>query len=246
MKNTLSRPLFTAPRLALAALAAVCLSAASAWAASAQVLITTPVGSSAPADYAKTVASWKKSGAVSNAILLQQFDGPESPGFSSMTVLEFADDAAFESWKKSSASALAKNMVVSRVDVLTHDEVKGRDSSKAIFVLGQYEPLISPAEYKTYTDDYIVPNMSNQKFSGIMTRYTMYLEREASGSNSKPRSFLLTEYANDAEFARKKEVKDAYKVALKATHPKWTKINDIKSTLRVDIDETLFRPVALP
>jgi hypothetical protein len=87
--------------------------------------------------------------------------------------------------------------------------------------------------------------MSNQKFSGIMTRYTMYLDRDANGGLAHPKALLLTEYANQAEFERKSSVKDAYKKVLLETHPEWKRINDTKTEIRTDLDETLAKQVPL-
>lgn len=209
-------------------------------------IVSLPVGAELPADYVQRVAAWKSSDNVSDALLLQQFDGPEAPGFSSLTVLEFPGELAYRQWEKNEAGKLAPAMVVSRADVLADVRRPNRDSSKAVFVVSRYESLIGAADYKTYTDDYIVPNMSNQFYSGIMTRYTMFIEQEATPPHQRPKAYLLTEYANDQEFARKEGVKGAYKEVLLAHHPEWKRINDTKASIRTDLDETLARQVALP
>lgn len=214
-------------------------------ATTAHALLTIPVGKSGPADLAERLAAWKKAGAVTNALLLKQFDGPDKPGWSQLAVLDFADETAYAKWKADAGAKLGPDVIASRADILTDNVKQGRDSSKAIFVATRYESLVTPAQYQAYTDAYIEPNMANQKFSGIMTRYTMYLDREATGGLAHPKALLLTEYASDAEFARKSAVKDAYKKALLETHPEWKRINDSKTTIRVDLDETLARTVAL-
>lgn len=212
---------------------------------SAHALLTVPVGKSGPADLAAQLAAWKKSGAVTNALLLKQFDGPDKPGWSQLAVLDFADEAAYVKWKAGAAARLGPDVIASRADILTDKAKPGRDSSKAVFVATRYESLVTPAQYQEYTDAYIEPNMANQKFSGIMTRYTMYLDREANGGLAKPKAVLVTEYADDAAFARKSAVKDAYKKALLDTHPQWKQINDTKTQIRTDLDETLARAVPL-
>lgn len=208
-------------------------------------LITLPVGAAMPVDYTKQVASWKAAGLVTDALVLQQFDGPEPPNFAALTVLDFPSDSAYDRWQSEADVSLSKDMIVSRVDILTHSETKQKNSPEGIYVVGQYESLVSKADYQDYTDAYIVPNMANQMFSGIMTRYTMYIERSPTSGMTNPKTFLVTEYLNQAEFDRKKSVKDAYKVALYATHPEWTRINGIKKELRNDMNETLAHAVPL-
>ena len=209
------------------------------------VLLTVPVGKEASIDLAEQLKKWKSSGAVTDALLLQQFDGPEAPGFSQLAVVDIADEDSFQNWKTEAITVLGPDVIIGQADVLADNAKKGRDSSKAVFVVSRYESHVSPEEYQSYTDAYIQPNMSNQKFSGIMTRYTMYLDREASGGLANPKALLLTEYANDAAFARKASVKDAYKKVLLETHPEWKRINETKTEIRTDLDETLARQVPL-
>ena len=47
----------------------------------------------------------------------------------------------------------------------------------AFFAVNHYESQVTPAEYQTYADQYVVPNMAHQMSTGAMTSYTMYLER---------------------------------------------------------------------
>lgn len=235
------------PSFALAAAIGLSLmSPAVALAEPAHVLVSVPAGQAVPADHAKHVAAWRSANHASSVTLLKQFDGPEPPGLASLAIVEFPDEARYEAWRRDAAAKLAAPLRVRRADVVVHHEKRARDGAASIFVVGRYEPLVAPAAYRDYTEAYIVPNMSNQVFSGIMTRYTMYLERPESGDAGKPLSLLVTEYAGEQAFARKSEVKDAYKVALLATHPEWKRINDTKATLRNDLDETLARAVALP
>lgn len=213
--------------------------------APAHVIVSAPVGAGLPDGYAELLGTWQEQGVVSGALLLQQYDGPEAPGFSSLAVLDFPTEAAYRQWNQSEAKKLDASLTVRRADLLTNKERNPRDSGKAVFVVSRYESQVSSDDYDAYTETYIVPNMSNQYYSGIMNRYTMYIEREASAPQQKPKAFLLTEYADDAEFARKDAVKGSYKEVLLAHHPEWKRINDTKSGIRTDLDETLARQVPL-
>lgn len=203
----------------------------------------------APADLPQKLAGWKSSGAVSNAVLIKQFAHEVKPGYSlafeDMAILDFPSESAFDAWKADNAAGLGPDVIVSRVDALLDRRSKKNDPTQSIFVVGVYESLVSEDAYKDYTDAYIEPNMANQYFSGIMTRYTMYYEREATGGLAHPKAFLVTEYANQAEYDRKSSVKDPYKaLLLSGTHPEWARINESKKTLRRDYSETYANPVA--
>lgn len=216
----------------------------------AHVLLFVLPDKSAPADLAQTLAGWKSSGLLTNATLIKRYAHEEKQGydagFSHFAVLDFPNEAAYEQWNSGEASKLGPDVIASRADALVDRRSKKNDPTSSIFVVSQYESLVSPQEYQDYTDAYIEPNMANQMFSGIMTRYTMYLEREPLVSPEHPRAVLVTEYLNQAEFDRKSAVKDAYKaVLLGGTHPEWARINDIKKSLRTDKSETYANPVKL-
>ncbi|KAF1685372.1 hypothetical protein B1992_12635 [Pseudoxanthomonas broegbernensis] len=216
----------------------------------AHVLLFVMPDKTAPAGLAQMLAGWKSAGALSDVVLVKKYGHEEKPGydegFNELAILDFPSESAYEQWRNSEAARLGPDVVASRADVLLDRRTKKNDPSKSIFVISQYESLVSPQEYQDYTDAYIEPNMANQMFSGIMTRYTMYLEREATGGLAHPKAVLVTEYANQAEFDRKKAVKDAYKaVLLSGTHPEWAHINDTKKALRTDKSETYAHPVEL-
>lgn len=202
----------------------------------------------APADLTQKLAGWKSSGAVSNAVLIKQFAHEVKPGYSlafeDLAILDFPNESAFEAWKADNAAGLGPDVIVSRVDALLDRRSKKNDPTQSIFVVGGYESLVPKEAYKDYTDAYIEPNMANQYFSGIMTRYTMYFEREATGGLANPKALLVTEYANQAEYDRKSSVKDPYKaLLLSGTHPEWAHINETKKAIRRDYSETYAKPV---
>lgn len=204
----------------------------------------------APADLPQKLAGWKSSGAVSNAVLIKQFAHEVKPGYSlafeNLAILDFPNESAYEAWKAENAAGLGPDVIVSRADVLLDRRSKKNDPTQSIFVVGGYESLVSKEAYKDFTDAYIEPNMANQYFSGIMTRYTMYLEREATGDRANPKALLVTEYGNQADYDRKASVKDPYKAQLlSGTHPEWAHINETKKAIRSDYSETYANPVKL-
>lgn len=216
----------------------------------AHALLYTLPEKTAPADLPQKLGNWKGSGVVSDAVLIRQFGHEVKEGYSlafnELAILNFPSEAAYDEWKAGAAAELGPDVIVSRVDVLLDKRSRKNDPTKSIFVTGVYESLVSKDQYQEFTDDYIDPNMGNQYSSGIMTRYTMYLEREATGGLAHPKAFLVTEYADQAAYDRKASVKDNYKkLLLGGDYPVWAHINDTKKALRRDYSEVYANPVPL-
>jgi len=213
----------------------------------AHVILMVPPGKTVPAGLAGKLREWKSAGILSNVTLVQKtghkIKEGYGEGFTELAVLDFPSEAVYRQWQAS--ANLGPDVIASRVDILLDRRSRNNNPAKSIYVVSQYESLISAREYQDYTDDYIEPNMANQMFSGIMTRFTMYYERAPSGGMVHPKAILVTEY-DPAEYDRKTDVKNAYKeVLLGGTHPRWQHINDIKRTLRTDLAETYANPVVL-
>lgn len=204
-------------------------------------LVTLPIGKSAPAGYTEQLTAWKSAGNVADVTLLEQAPDAqpegETPSFASFAILRFADEAAYDRWSHDAAPKLGANVTVRRADQLVHKETNGvHDAAKALFVVNHYEALVPLDAYTTYTQDYIVPNMDNQAQSGVMTGYTMYLEREPAGTHSK--AVLVKEYLDRDAFVRSDAIKDAHKLVV-LQDAKWKGINDTKETIRTDLSETV-------
>jgi hypothetical protein len=216
----------------------------------AHVLLYVLPGKTAPADLAQKLSGWKADGTLSDVVLTDYVEHEVKEGYSQafdeLAILDFPSESAYDAWKANAAAALGAEVIASRVDVLLDKRSKKNDPSQSIFVTGVYESLVDKDKYQEFTDDYIDPNMGNQYSSGIMTRYTMYLEREATGGLSKPKAFLVTQYANEAEFKRKDSVKGNYKkLLLGGDYPVWQHIDGTKKTLRRDFSEVISKPVPL-
>lgn len=214
----------------------------------ANVILWSPPGKAAPADFAQRLRALKDDGTASEVRVVKEYEHEVKegygPGFDELAIVQFPSEAAYEQWKASPAADFGPDVVTSRVDVTTERRTRKNDPSQSIYVISQYETFVSPEEYKNYSEDYINPNMENQVSSGIMTRYTMYLERAATGDLKNPRAFLVTEYANQAEFDRKASVKDPYKaLLLSGPYPEWARLNVDKKKMRRDFNESYAKPV---
>lgn len=207
-------------------------------------------GKAAPADLAQKLSGWKADGTLSDVVLTQYVEHEVKAGYSQafaeLAILDFASESTYDAWKAGGAGELGSDVIVSRVDVLLDKRSRKNDPSQSVFVTGVYESLVSKDKYQEFTDDYIDPNMGNQYSSGIMTRYTMYLEREATGGLSKPKAFLVTQYANGGEFKRKDSVKGNYKkLLLGGDYPVWAHIDGTKKEIRRDFSEVVSKAVPL-
>lgn len=225
-------------------LAAILLSACfAATAQPANVVVSVPVGTKAPASLATQLSFWRQSGQVSDVLWLESSQKEEA-GFSTLVALEFPSEGSYQSWAREEASKLAAPLVVKRADVLTHGEITPRDSNKSIFVVNEYKTLVPATDYRKYVEDYIAPNMQNQRAHKILIRYTMYLLREDDGS--KGNSYLVMEYRDSVAFDRRDGIKDEFKQKLLATNAQWKRLNDTKDSIRTDGAQTMASYQELP
>lgn len=212
------------------------------------VLVIAPSGTATPPEYLSRVAAWRQSGSLANAIYLEQAQSSHADfaampaGFGSMTLLEFADENSFEHWRRTLAASLPGSLRWSRADALAHGELTPRDSTRSMFVVNQYTPKVSAADYSKFVQQYIVSNMEAQRKAKTLIRYTMFAERDV----PNPQSYLVMEYRDAVAFARGQQVKAELKARLAATDADWKRINDTKDAIRSGGPETLARNLELP
>jgi hypothetical protein len=206
-------------------------------------LITVPAGASAPADYDDRLGALRQAPGVVNVLALHAQAGAEPSGFQSLAIVDFKDEASLNAWLSGEGAGTASTLHVRRADVLAHDASDGASgaASSSFYVINHYEALVSPADYKVYTEKYVVPNMAHQKSTGAMLAYTMYIEREPEGM--KPKAVLVKQYVSPEEHVRAEAAKDDYKRDVLLKHPEWKQINDTKGSVRNDLTETSARPV---
>src|ERR1700737_1509099 len=82
-----------------------CLFALCAVAKPAHVLIVVPPGAAQPAGFADQLSTWRQSGQVSSALLLDE-NQPKNPGFASLALLEFPSEGSYEHWSKGEAAKI--------------------------------------------------------------------------------------------------------------------------------------------
>jgi len=219
-----------------------CLRAAPACAKSAHVLIIVPPGATAPAGFAQQLATWRQSGEVSSALLLDQ-NQKSDPGFASLALLEFPSEGFYERWNRDEAPKLGAPMLVKRADVLTHDEVYPRDSNKSVFLVNTYKLLVPPQRYDEFVRGYILPNLLDQKAAHLLLRHTLYLER---GPSDEAEAVLVMEYRDSVAFSRRDAVRDAPVRKLLASDQAWKKWDQTQDSIRKGLTRTLAAYIELP
>ncbi len=154
----------------------------------------------------------------------------------SLALLACLGLAACSGGKPEAGASTTAALRVRRADVLAHDGAAGTPSAGSFYVVNHYGALVSPEEYRTYTQKYVVPNMAHQKSTGAMVAYTMYIERESAGST--PNAVLVKEYLSPEEQVRAEAAKEKYKEEVLLKQPEWKQLNDTKTTIRQDLTET--------
>jgi hypothetical protein len=198
------------------------------------VLVTLLRGAVAPADYVSNLASLRSSGA--QVLLLAAKPGPKPSGFDSLAIVTFKGETDLDAWSKGAGANLGAALKIRRADVLAHDGNEGTPSAGSFFAVNHYGAFVSPEAYRTYTRQYVVPNMANQKATGDMVAYTMYIEREPAGVT--PMAVLVKEYLSPEAQVRAEAAKEQYKEDVLLKQPEWKRIHETKSTIRSDLTET--------
>lgn len=214
--------------------------AGAASAQTANVVITLPVGQTAPAGFAAQLAAWRQTGTVSDVLWLDS-NQRENAGFETLVALEFPTIGYYEAWVRDEQPKLAAPLVVARADVLTHGETTPRDSNRSVFKVNAYQP--TSAGYADFATKYLRPLMEGQRAARILVRYTVYQERAAQGMG---RSWLVTEYRDETAFARSEEVKTDIRARLNRDNADYHRLDGIKETLRTTGPETMARYAELP
>jgi hypothetical protein len=187
---------------------------------------------------AAEIATWRKDTGVSRVLVLDaRVPAPgsdEAPGFSTLVLLDFADDAAFARWR--AAVRLPAGTTVRQADAVVHGEAPDRDLAAATYEVNVYRLTTTPAEYRRFSEGYIVPLMDGQRDHGLLAWYTMYVERAPAGEAN---SLLVKEYRGDAAYAAAATFKPQLRARLTAEHPTYPRYHEIKETLRKNVSETV-------
>lgn len=220
----------------------VALGASSANAATAYAVITEPAGTDRLAQLGQQFDAWKKAKLISGVKLLKAQPGQKEPGFSNLAIVTLPSEKAYKDWSADAQAKIGQSTIVRQADLIKQEGRPSKTPTQAVHVASLYATHVPAADYKAYTTSYVTPNMNLQRASGIMSQYTMYMERDPVAG--KVRSLLVMEYADEAAYAKREQVKADSKKKL-AANADWKRINDTKETIRTDISSTASNEVKL-
>jgi hypothetical protein len=187
---------------------------------------------------AAEIARWKKDAGVSRVLVLDARVPPpgsdEAPGFSTLVLLDFADEAAFARWRATARAP--EGTTVRQADAVVHGEAPDRDLTSATYEVNVYRLTTTSAEYRRFSEGYIVPLMDGQRDHALLAWYTMYVERAPVGEAN---SVLVKEYRSDATYTAAATFKPLLRARLAAEHPTYPRYHEIKETLRKNVSETV-------
>jgi hypothetical protein len=222
----------------LALVASFGASLALAAASTTHAFVTVPAESPRADALAAEIAGWRKDAGVSRVLVLDaRVPAPgsdEQPGFSTLVLLDFTDEAAFARWR--AAARVPEGTTVRQADAVVHGEAPDRDLAVATYEVNVYRLTTTPAEYRRFSEGYIVPLMDGQRDHGLLAWYTMYVERAPAGEAN---SVLVKEYRSDAAYGTAATFKPQLRARLTAEHPTYPRYHEIKETLRKNVSETV-------
>ncbi len=187
------------------------LAAGFALAMPAHIVITVPSGAQGGSTLPVLLAEWRQTGLIADAFLLKNVQSKES-GFTSVAVLQFPDEAAVERWQTKGAPAIGQGLIAIRVDTLARGETFPRDSTKAIFMVSEYDVAASPEKYKEYVQHHLVPEMEGSRTSRVLTSYFLFAARDR--TSAPWHSLQVLEYRDSVALERRDEVATEVRKAL--------------------------------
>ena len=211
-----------------------CVGGFSAVAEPVNVVVRVPVGTVSPAGLPGLLAKWRRSGQVTNSLLLIQgrADKPDRVAkFESLAVLEFQDEASYAAWERGPAAALPTGLQVRRADVLARGEPLPHDRKRAAFVVNTYTPIVASEKFVEFVDGYVKPLYAALQATRHLVFYTIYLERGAVG---KVDALTVLEYRDAEAVVAVGKIKNAVRRQVAAATPSYARFDAIKDTLRID------------
>ena len=228
--------------LGLAIAALFSLAAGTAAASPSYVVLTASAEAGGRLALPALLAEWRQTGAVADTWLLNVASNKQSR-YTSIAVLQFPDESFLAHWQQRSAAAIGSGIVVSKVDTLARGETFPRDSSKAIFVVTDYDVSTSPEQYKQYVRGYVTPEMEALRAKKILTSYFLFTPRERTGAPWH--ALLVTEYPTPLAFERRQTAMTQVREQL-SSNASWKTLSDSKQSVRKELSATEYGWQLLP
>lgn len=222
-------------------LLALALGATSAFAGPGRVasdmVVVVPEGTAHPAALSTQVEAWRKALGPDNVVWVDSLKREKPSGFGSMAVLHFPGQAQMAAWQQANAAALAAPLQLSIADVLTQGGKAPPASAKPMYKISYYT-LNSPREaMQAWVDGYLTRYLDAQVDHGILTRYAMYLERNAGG-----RALLVLEYTDARTEQEAEPIKARLSEDIARVDKEYARQSALKEELRTTQSWTLAAP----
>jgi hypothetical protein len=168
-----------------------------------------------------------------------------------MTVLSFSSYGATQRWKEverkfpgglnATGLKLAKPLQTYSADLAWEGAADdpGPESKHVFYVIPySYNSL---DQYKAYVDGYVIPQVQGWIKEGVLSRYALYLNRYSVGDPWD--ALFIYEYRDLDSFGKREETVAKVREPLRL-NPTWKHLNDIKSTIRSESENTIAEAIS--
>ncbi len=172
--------------------------------------------------------------------------------FDAMIVMDFASYAATDSWLAIERKApggltatglkLAKPLQTYLADLQWEGANDQPGNGKRVFYIIPYS-YTSLDQYKAYIDGYLIPQVTGWMKEGVLSRYSLYLNRYPVGDPWD--SLFIYEYRDRESFGKREETIAKVRNGLR-NDPVWKHWSDIKATIRTESENTIMEEVVPP
>jgi hypothetical protein len=163
-----------------------------------------------------------------------------------MTVLNFSSYAATRRWKdierkypaglNAVGLKLAKPIQTYSADLNWEGDATdpGPDDKHVFYIIPYSYSTLD--QYKSYVDGYVIPQLRGWMKEGVLSRYSLYLNRYSTGDPWD--ALFIYEYRDLESFGKREETVAKVRATLR-DDPSWKHLSDIKATIRTETENTI-------
>lgn len=198
-------------------------------------------------------AGWRKAGVFAEAKILFGSLAATST-IDAMIILEFAHYTDCARWKEverthpgglsPEALSLAAAESAQFADTISHGAGPGRDPTKAVYLVANYEVPSDMPRYRAYVQGYVAPQMRGWIEEGALAGFTLLANQ--SPLHHPWDALLVLEYSDLPGLARRDEVKREVRTRLAATDSAWAEWSKDKGELRKELSLFMADAINLP
>lgn len=201
------------------------------------MVVVVPEGTAHPSAFAGQVEAWREALGPSNVVWVDSVNREKPSGFGSMAVLHFPAQAQMTAWQQANATTLASPLQLTIADVMTQGGKTPPADAKPVYKISYYALTSTREAMQSWVDGYLTKYLDAQVNNGILSRYAMYLERNAGG-----RALLVLEYTDEKTEQEAEPVKAKLSGDIARVDMEYARQSDLKETLRSTQSWTLATP----